>query len=223
MSYNPYGTDEQNTQGESQPLDQILKDAIDAKLYELHTCLPAEITADEGNGFVTVQPLLKKQYIDGTVTLPPAIQGVPVVVPRGTDYWVKLPYKVGDTGLAIFCERSIDNWKVSGGQVDPMDTRKHDMTDAVFVPGLFPHSEPIGGPTDELTLHNGDMEVVIQKGGTIKVTNGVNELIDLLDQLLDTLINKTFTTTLLGPEPFIASTNLLLTQIRQKLDTLKGS
>lgn len=54
-----------------------------------------------------------------------------------------LPVAVGDTGLLIFSDRSLDVWLATGGIVDPGDDRRHALSDAVFVPGLRPFSSPL--------------------------------------------------------------------------------
>lgn len=234
---NLYDPDSIALQSETKPFDQIIIDAINAALYEVHTWLPAQVTVVNDNGSVNLQPLLQRRFKDGSLKDLPIIQNVPVSMPRGADYWIKLPVAQGDTGVALFCERSLDIWNVSGGIVDPADTRTHDLSDAIFVPGLYPLNAPLPGNADDLVVHNGKAELYVQKNGKFKATNGMQELFDLLDQLMSNYINlmntlatDTYTLTMLGPQPFIASTvteiqNLQNTaqQIQTNLETLKGS
>ena len=47
---------------------------------------------------------------------------------------------VGDTGLLIFVDRALDMWIRAplGAPVDPVNSRTHNVADAVFIPGLSP-------------------------------------------------------------------------------------
>jgi hypothetical protein len=65
-------------------------------------------------------------------------------VPAGADLVV--PVEVGDTGLLVFADDSLDIWLSKGGLVDPLDDRHHALSDAVFIPGLRPFSNPISVP-----------------------------------------------------------------------------
>lgn len=230
MSYldpavNPYDPASVDPDPGTLPLDEIIRRAFKGMALGLRVCLPAQVTAVRGNQTVDVQPTLQVRYIDQTSgsNIPP-VQHVPVSMPMGAGYSIKLPVAVGDTGFLIFADRSLVSWLAgSGGIVDPQDSRSHDLSDAIFVPGLPPTANQTQDGTTDLVITNGAAKIRVQKAGTFVVTNGTNELLDLLDQLLDVMINKTFTMTIFGPMPFISSTDQLLTDIRTKLDTLKGS
>ena len=68
------------------------------------------------------------------------------------------PLKAGDTVLLVFSSSSIDRWLSLGGEVDPIDDRRHHITDAMAIPGLRsmnaalpstaldPNARVIGGP-----------------------------------------------------------------------------
>jgi hypothetical protein len=56
-----------------------------------------------------------------------------------------MPVDVGDYVLLLFNEKSIDSFSQIGGLVDPDDMRKHDLTDAVALPGFYPFLMPIVG------------------------------------------------------------------------------
>lgn len=228
MSYdnqlpNPYDQNTQDLTPETKPLDEILRIAIATALMKMRVHLPGKIVAIKGNQKVDIQPLLQTRYQNGDVVTLPVIQNVMVGMPMGDGYSIKLPIAVGDTGHILFCDRSLDIWaNSSGGVVDPQDSRIHDISDPIFIPGLVPFSQQTTDATTDLVVTNGTAQMKVQKAGTFEFTNGSNELIDLIDQLMDTLINDTFTNTMLGPQPFIGFTINKLTDIRTKLDTLKG-
>jgi hypothetical protein len=222
---NPYDPSVQDFEPQTIPLDEIIRRAIKAQTLSLRVCLPCVVTQVNGNQSVNVQPTLQVRYLDQNQgTNMPQVQNVPVSMPMGAGYSIKLPVAVGDTGYLIFADRSLDVWLAgSGAIVDPQDSRQHDISDGIFVPGLVPFANQTTDNTSDLVITNGQAKIKVQKAGTFQIENSQNELLNLLDQLLDTLINETYTLTMLGPEPFVASTNALLQSIRDKLDTLKGS
>lgn len=229
MSYqdppvNPYDPGSQDFETQTLPLDEIIRRGIRAQMLNLKVCLPCKVTAVLGNQKVNVQPTLQVRYIDQNVgTNMPAIQNVPVSMPMGADYYIKLPVAVGDSGHIVCSDRSLDVWLAGSGEiVDPQDSRQHHLSDAIFVPGLVPFSKQTKDATTDLVVKNGSSEFRVQKNGKFQIKNQNQELIDLMDQLLDVLLNKTFTLTIFGPQPFIDFTIQLLQQIRTKLQTLKG-
>jgi hypothetical protein len=161
-----------------------------------------------------IQPQLKRKF----VTQPqaqdlPVLSEVPVLQARGTDAYVRLPIQVGDTGLLIFCERSIDLWLERGESVDPLDRRRHSLSDAVFLPGLFSSTTPLPatGDSSSIVIANAGVRVELLSSGKIKIQNGTGELLSAISDLL---------TSLLG-EPFIVN-KATLTQLKVIVDSLKG-
>lgn len=232
---------------EAGPIDlaDVILDAQRALSLRLRVALPAKVLAVDGNQNVQVQTLIKARfrYQADLVDLPP-IGAVPVLMPRGANYSIRLPVAVGDTGLVVFSDRSLDVWlaDTQGGTtpVDPQETRCHDFNDAVFVPGLVPFAAQTTEQTTDLVITNGNAQVRLLQNGTVKlgsIAAGGQELLNLLDQLLqnqadilNTLQTQAFVLTQLGPQPFIASTLAALAQlqatatnIRTNLDTLKAN
>lgn len=129
---------------------EILRRFIEFRLADLHTATPGRIVAfDAAANTATVQPLLQRVYVDAsgteTVSSAPLLKAVPVWFPRGGGFRMTWDLAEGDVVLLVFCERSIDTWATSGGEVDPKPRRKHDWSDAVAVPGLAPTEAAIAG------------------------------------------------------------------------------
>lgn len=213
----------QDTDSQTKSLAEVMRVAIDQALRDVHVWMPAQVTAVRDNSTVDVQPCLNELFRSQGSKPFPVLQNVRVEHPRGADFWVKLPIAVGDYGRVCFADKSLDSWLVSGGVVDPADPRIHDLADAAFVPGFYPNGSTLPGAAADMVLHNGKAEVYLQKAGTFKVTNGSQELINLINQLLTVLTTNTFTNTLLGPQPFIQATVQALQQIQTNLQTLKGT
>lgn len=246
----PYDPTTQDFTPETRPLDDIIKNAIESAFLRKHVWLPAQVVNVRGNQKVDLQVLLQKQYVDGQLITRPPIQNVMVSMPMGGDYSLKLPIAVGDTGIALFCDRSLDIWSVQGGMVDPQDGRNHDFSDAIFIPGLYPFNQQTQDSTSDLVLTNGKsisrfqkdggivftdgtMTVKFNADGTFIFTNSVNELMDLLSQITDQarFLSETLSTdtvnTIFGPQKLnafeiYAQIALDLQDLLERLNTLKG-
>lgn len=183
---------------------KVIVDAIDNRLCELHTCLPAKIESyDSSNGTAEVQPLLKRKFKDGEVVDLPICNQVPVAFPRTVTSYIHLPIKKGDVGLLLFSERSIDRYKNFGGSQDPQDPRKHNLSDGFFIPGGYPITlPPISVEADAIHLKNVSSEIVMREDGEILLKNvlgtftlnkdGKYSIGNSMAELFDTL-EKTYT------------------------------
>ncbi len=175
---------------------------------DLHTALPGKIVKyDESTQKADVQPLIKERYTDESGAQQsrelPVIPSVPVQFPGAGGYRITFPVAVGDTGLIMFAEASLDKWLVSGGTVDPADERRHDLTDAVFLPGLrdFGHALT-SAPTDRATFGKDDGLQIHVDGSKIRI--GSNSPIELEKAVCgDTLWN--YLTALSGLVVWLAS------------------
>lgn len=143
----------------SPALVEVLRAALDAAIAEVHTCLPARVESyDSSNQTVNVKPLLKRNVLDEdggeVIETLPVIQSVPVVFPRAGGFFITFPIQVGDFVTLFFAERSLDRWIVGNGdEVEPVDVRTHDLSDAVAVPGLYPLSSALASADeDDLVL-----------------------------------------------------------------------
>lgn len=218
-------------------LIQTLQAVIDASLCELHTALPCEIVSyDYAKNLAVVQPVLKRKYKneDEAVELP-TISNVPVSFQRMGPAHLRLPIKPGQTGQLVFNERSIDGWLVSGGKIDPQDPRKHSLSDAVFYPGLNPTNKSMASSAAEdsveLKLNGAYLEIL--NNNKFKITNGSEELLDLVSKLADEVIKIaaniqiSTTNTTFGPMKWNDSAAYkpyedAAKDIKAKVDILKG-
>ena len=84
------------------------------------------------------------------------VTGVPVVFPMGAFGGVTFPVQVGDTVLLVCSSSSLDAWLAgNGGEVDPQDDRRHDLSDAIAIPGLRATPLPSGTTDTAATVVNG--------------------------------------------------------------------
>lgn len=149
----------------------------------LWTALPGRVQSfDPSKQSADIEPLVHDTWEgeDGTnQTGPlPVIPSVPVCFPGSGGWRVTFPVAKGDTGLLVFCSRSIDRWLSEGGSVDPQDDRTHDLSDAVFVPGLTDFGHPIDPfKNDRLTIGKvGGTQIHLKPSGTQVGTDDASQL-----------------------------------------------
>lgn len=226
------------TRQKTPSLIEVLDAVVDRHLLEMHVSMPVEVVSyDYAKNMANVKPVLKRKYKseDGAVELP-IISNVPVAFQRMGSGHLRLPVNPGDTGQVVICERSIDGWLISGGTIDPQDPRKHALSDAVFYPGLNPQNNPMesSAAQDSIELKNKGAYIEVLSSGKFKITNGTEEVLDLLVQTitemsntLNELGNVHMTNTMFGPQKPINSANYvaikaLVDTIKTKMTSLKG-
>lgn len=121
-------------------LAELIRKAMDARLASVRVAIPARVERyDVETQTADVKPLVKDRLVceDGIlVESMPVIPSVPVAFPRGGGFFISFPLAKGDTGRIVVCDRSIDQWRKKGGEVDPLDVRMHSWAGAVFEPDL---------------------------------------------------------------------------------------
>jgi hypothetical protein len=128
----------------------LLLEAGRAAVARVHTCLPGVVVSyDRTKQSATVQPAVRGRYKDPStgelVTYQmPVIANVPVAFPSGAGLSITWDLESGDPVTLVFAERSIDEWKTVGGSdATPRDVRRHDLSDAIAIPGGRPFSDPV--------------------------------------------------------------------------------
>lgn len=204
-------------------MTDAMRQAVLFQLYDVHTALPGTIISyDSTLQKATIQPSLKKSYLDGTTQEMPILNNVPVIFPRAGGASLTFPVVQGDTCLLLFIERSIDLWKSVGGVVAPDDPRKFDLSDAVAIMGLMPFSENSLSENNEdvlLTYKNSNIrikssgEIQIETAGKIAIGSQTTEVLDLLSRWLNVLGTQ---------EPQLTQQTQYLS-FKSEIDALKGT
>ena len=213
----------------TEELGELLLQAIRAGMLDIHTCLPAKIHKyDAATQKADVIPLLKKKYKhkDKPTDLP-VINSVPVqwTSANGGKSFIHLPLKVGDFGIIVFSERSIDTWlSGEGDSVSPEDPRHHDLSDAIFIPGVLPFKKALAiSNPDNMLLKNDKMTIEIDPSGKIKIEGSSQELLTVLDSFMTNVIGATVIVTSgssAGTYPLDPATVAALTLDQTNLQTL---
>lgn len=221
----------------SPALADVLAALADRIGLDLRVCLPAQVVTVLGDQKVNVQPLLKTRYLgQPAATSMHVISQLPVSMPMGQDWGIRLPLAAGDLGYIICADRSLDVWLAgTGAEVDPADNRTHQLQDAIFVPGLVPYAKQSVEPSSDMVLSNGQASIRLQKAGHFKVANSGQELVSLLVMLTQNVIDLTQhlqtaqIITMAGPSGFYLATQAQLSQtlgqvqaLLENLKTLRG-
>lgn len=163
-------------------LETAINDSIEAKVVDLHTFLPATIlSVDLNNQLVKIQIGVKRVYVDGVARAVPPILEVPLGVLRGGGWVITLPVTIGDQGCAFFSEREMTQWMLAGDQEPqtPLQIRKHDYTDAYFLPALASSARKISNYSttaleirslDNMTKQTFNSTSIVTQVGAVTVT-----------------------------------------------------
>lgn len=157
-------------------LAEVIRSALDARLLDVHTTLPAKVVRyDASRCVVDAAPLVKAPQTDEsgvtTYTALPVVTNVPVEFPQGGGFRITFPIAIGDTVRLSFHEASLDRWMNFGGEVDPQDPRRFTLSDASAFPGI----RALAG-SDAVVAASEDGCVLEKVGGSgvrIKASNAI--------------------------------------------------
>lgn len=121
----------------------------------LWTGFPVIVTEDSDGFTVKCRPTHKYTRVDkdGTVTEKemPEMQDVPICFTQGggtksgdKGYILTMPVKKDDEGLVVISNRCLDGWWENGGIQSLMHTRHHNLSDAMYIPGLRSRPRKLG-------------------------------------------------------------------------------
>lgn len=171
--------------------DEFYRQMLDNFSAGLRVAIPGTITAfDSSQQTVTVQPAIRESITNGDGTRKwvqlPLLLDVPLCIPRGGGFALTLPVKKGDECLVIFSDMCIDAWWSNGGIQNQIERRRHDLSDAICIPGIWSQKKKISNystASAQLRTEDGSQKIDISSSkitisgnvdlnGTVKV-NGV--------------------------------------------------
>lgn len=93
----------------------------------------------------------------------PLLKDVPVVFPRGGDFTMTFPIRKDDECLVVFGDRCFDAWFQSGGTQPQVESRMHDLSDAIAIVGVFSQPNKIPNPhTENIQIRHNDGDCYIE-------------------------------------------------------------
>ena len=159
-------------------LGEVLRRALDARDARLRVSLPGRIERyDATRRMADVKPLVMGSYVDAAGVRHaeplPVLTNVPVLFPGGGGFFVTFPVAVGDVCELRFADASLDRWKAMGGEVDPVEDRPHDLSNAVALVGLESPAQATAAHATHAVLGMPDgARVELTPGGDVLLTAG---------------------------------------------------
>lgn len=161
-------------------LQDVIGDAIESALLDLHTALPGTVkTYDASTQTATValgvQRMVPSDRSYAVESLPELLS-VPVSALRAGQFVIRVPVAPGTTGLVIFTEAAISEWRALGREASPADIGRHTLSGAVFLPVLVPALDALpvaeGGSSDLIVGEVGGTQLRVKPGGVCEVVSG---------------------------------------------------
>jgi len=152
---------------------------IDAALNQTFVSMPGIVQSfDATDCTAAVQIAVLYQNRDQNnnwqnITPSPIIPKALVQFPGNKNFLYTFPIVKGDEGLLVFCDRCIDAFYQQGGVQPQMDIRQHDITDAIFIPGIksIPNvPSNINTTSAELRTFSGNTRITLDDTNGIVIT-----------------------------------------------------
>ena len=161
-----------------------MKEVFNECAAGLRVCMPGKVESyDHDTHLATVQPLLKVKFYGREVSkLLPSVARVPIVHPRSSNAMIRVPITKGSIVTMVFADRSLENWiSGNGDPKEPIDNRKHHLSDAYAIPGGYP--EKVDWPADNPDA----LEIIVKPGTKMTIGNGTEELLQLAHDAFNSL------------------------------------
>lgn len=144
---------------------QTLKRSIE---LDTNVCVPATVVTATKDLATIELGFRRILAATGEELDPIKVPGVPISYPGSGSVYIYWPLVAGDTGVAIFSDRALQKWVKSGGSVDPINSRAHDLADAIFFPGVRHSKNRPTPPASGLTIEH-PSNIRLGSGATSKV------------------------------------------------------
>lgn len=151
-------------------------------MFRIRCAIPAIIQSyDPGTNTVEAQPAIRERLVleDGSIQYLnlPLLINVPVAFPSSGSASITFPIGKGDECLIIFSDLAIDNFWTSGSVQNPIEVRRHDLSDGIAIPCSLSVTKARGAgygmniQGSPVTIKSGQSSVEVA-ATTIKVIQG---------------------------------------------------
>lgn len=134
----------------------------------LRVAIPGIIQSfDANNQTCVVQPAIREEVTNSDYSTSwrelPLLVDIPIVIPRAGNFALTLPIKKGDECLVIFSDMCIDGWFSLGKIQNQLEKRRHDLSDAFAILGIWSQPNLIPNySTDSCQLRNNEGTAYIE-------------------------------------------------------------
>lgn len=172
--------------------NQLYDKLIQKASFDIRCCIPGIIQSyNAENNTAEIQPAIREEVVneDNSVSYVnlPLLINVPIVFPSTKLGGVRFTLEQGDECLVVFSDLSYDNFWISGNVQNPIEVRRHDLSDGIAIPCVL--SQPntkaveegftvtygeakIKMQNDEITFYNSNGSVTLDK--LIRIMNHVH-------------------------------------------------
>lgn len=145
---------------------QLYENIIKKVNFNLRCCIPGVIQQyDPKTNTASIQPAIREEIVNEDNTVQyinlPILVNVPIIFPSCSIGSIKMLLKQGDECLVLFSDLSIDNfWKYANVQ-NPIEVRRHDLSDGIAIPCVLsqPNTKQFNGTGMEITSGNSKIEI----------------------------------------------------------------
>ncbi len=145
---------------------QLYENLIKKVGFNLRCCVPGIIQSyDSVHNIADIQPAVREQVLnyDNTVqyTNLPLLINVPILFPSCSAGSIKFLLKQGDECLVLFSDLSYDNFWQKGNVQNPIEVRRHDLSDGLAIPCVIsqPNTKSFTGSGIEINCGNSKINV----------------------------------------------------------------
>lgn len=147
---------------------QLYENIIKKVNFNLRCCIPGVIQQyDPKTNTASIQPAIREEIVneDNTVSYLnlPMLINVPVLIPGGSSCGITFPLSNGDECLVLFSDLSIDNFWLKGNVQNPIEVRRHDLSDGLAIPSPISKAK-VKKINDELIITYGNSKIKMEKG-----------------------------------------------------------
>lgn len=120
--------------------DEQLYDSIIKKVnFNIRCCIPGIVQSyNRANNTAEIQPAIREEIVneDNSVSYVnlPLLINVPIMFPKCAKGGLSFPITQNDECLVFFSDLSYDNFWKSGDIQNPVEVRRHDLSDGIAIP-----------------------------------------------------------------------------------------
>ena len=146
--------------------NQLYDNLIQKASFDIRCCIPGIIQSyNANNNTAEIQPAIREEVVneDNSVSYVnlPLLINVPIVFPSTKLGGVRFTLEQGDECLVVFSDLSYDNFWTSGNVQNPIEVRRHDLSDGIAIPCVL--SQPNTKAVEEgLTITYGKAKIKMQ-------------------------------------------------------------
>ena len=168
--------------------NQLYDNLIQKASFDIRCCIPGIIQSyNANNNTAEIQPAIREEVVneDNSVSYVnlPLLINVPIVFPSTKLGGVRFTLEQGDECLVVFSDLSYDNFWTSGNVQNPIEVRRHDLSDGIAIPCVLsqPNTKVVeSGLTvsfgeAKINMNNNNMTFSDENGQITKLLTHVHE------------------------------------------------